>query len=159
MSGTDLSQFSMRDVFRIEVEGQAQALTAGLLALEQNPRRADQLEACMRAAHSLKGAARIVEIGAGVTLAHAMEELFVAAQEGRTILSQAQIDQLFVPLLNDQAIDRVQRLGVDGSKPVTVIAFKTQDSIESRIEQINRDTRRIFGIVVGGLSEEAYPRH
>ena len=94
MSGADLSQFSMRDVFRIEVEGQAQALTAGLLALEQNPRRADQLEACMRAAHSLKGAARIVDIGAGVTLAHAMEELFVAAQEGRTILSQAQIDLL-----------------------------------------------------------------
>jgi two-component system sensor histidine kinase and response regulator WspE len=94
MSGADLGEFSMRDLFRVEAEAQAQALTAGLLALEQNPGRADQLEACMRAAHSLKGAARIVDIGAGVTLAHAMEELFVAAQEGRTVLSQRQIDLL-----------------------------------------------------------------
>ena len=31
----------------------------------------------MRAAHSLKGAARIVEIHPGVTIAHAMEDLFV----------------------------------------------------------------------------------
>ena len=35
-------------------------LTSGLLALERDHALADQLEACMRAAHSLKGAARIV---------------------------------------------------------------------------------------------------
>jgi len=94
MKGEDLSQFSMRDLFRIEAEGQTHALTAGLLALEQNPRRADQLEACMRAAHSLKGAARIVEIHPAVTIAHAMEDLFVAAQEGRTLLGRPHIDLL-----------------------------------------------------------------
>ena len=90
----DLGDFSMRELFKIEAQAQAQVLTAGLLALEQNPRRADQLEECMRAAHSLKGAARIVDIGGGVIVAHAMEELFVAAQEGRTLLSRAQIDVL-----------------------------------------------------------------
>lgn len=90
----DLSQFSMRDLFRIEAESQVSALTLGLLALEQDSRRADQLEACMRAAHSLKGAARIVDIRAGVTIAHAMEDLFVAAQEGRTRLGRAHIDLL-----------------------------------------------------------------
>ncbi len=93
MSGS-LHQFSMRDLFRIEVQAQAQALVAGLLALEQDPCRAEQLEACMRAAHSLKGAARLVDIGAGVIIAHAMEELFVAAQDGRTVLTRAQIDML-----------------------------------------------------------------
>jgi two-component system, chemotaxis family, sensor histidine kinase and response regulator WspE len=90
----DLSGFSMRDLFRIEAESQVGALTPGLLALEQDPARADQLEACMRAAHSLKGAARIVDIRAGVTIAHAMEDLFVAAQEGRTRLGRAHIDLL-----------------------------------------------------------------
>lgn len=94
MTGVDLSQLSMRDLFRIEAQAQAEALTSGLLALEKNPTRADQLEACMRAAHSLKGAARIVDIGAGVIVAHAMEELFVSVQEGRTILTRRQIDLL-----------------------------------------------------------------
>jgi len=94
MTAASFSQSSMRDLFGIEADSQTQALTVGLLALEQDPARADQLEACMRAAHSLKGAARIVEIHPGVTIAHAMEDLFVAAQTGRVILDQSQIDLL-----------------------------------------------------------------
>lgn len=90
----DLSQFSMRDLFRIDAESQTEALTTGLLVLEKEPRRADQLEACMRAAHSLKGAASIVGIQPGVTAAHAMEDLFVAAQAGNVVLGQPQIDLL-----------------------------------------------------------------
>jgi two-component system sensor histidine kinase and response regulator WspE len=96
MMGDDLSQFSMRDLFRIEAESQTGALTVGLLVLERDPRRADQLEACMRAAHSLKGAARIVEIHPGVTIAHAMEDVFVAAQNGSVLLHQPQIDLLLL---------------------------------------------------------------
>lgn len=90
----DLSQFSMRDLFRIEAEGQAEALTAALLALEKDPLRADHIEACMRAAHSLKGAARIVEIHAAVSIAHAMEDLFVLAQQRSIRLDHARIDRL-----------------------------------------------------------------
>jgi two-component system sensor histidine kinase and response regulator WspE len=90
----DFSQFSMRDLFRMETEGQTQALTAALLDLEKNPVRPDLLEASMRAAHSLKGAARIVEIQPAVTIAHAMEDLFVLAQEGSVRLDQAAIDLL-----------------------------------------------------------------
>lgn len=94
MSGRDLSQLSMQDLFRVEAETQTQVLTTGLLALERNPKAADQLETCMRAAHSLKGAARIVDVGAGVVLAHAMEDFLVAAQTGRITLDQTQIDLL-----------------------------------------------------------------
>jgi two-component system sensor histidine kinase and response regulator WspE len=94
MSDGDLSDFSMQDLFRLEAEGQAQVLTAGLLVLERKPTAADQLEACMRAAHSLKGAARIVDRGAAVRVAHAMEDCFVAAQNGRLILHQEAIDLL-----------------------------------------------------------------
>ena len=90
----DLSNFSMFDLFRTEVESQVQVLTAGLLALERDPAAADQLEAAMRAAHSLKGAARIVGLDAGVTVAHAMEDCFVAAQQGRLVLHQGRIDRL-----------------------------------------------------------------
>ena len=94
MTAKDLSELSMLELFRVEVENQAPLLTAGLLALERDPEAADQLEACMRAAHSLKGAARIVDIAAAVGVAHAMEDCFVAAQESRLRLRQDHIDLL-----------------------------------------------------------------
>ena len=84
----------MLDLFHLEVEAQGQILTAGLLALERSPAAADQLEECMRAAHSLKGAASIVGLQAGVRVAHAMEDCFVAAQQGSLVLRQYQIDRL-----------------------------------------------------------------
>jgi len=49
MTGQDASQLSMLELFRIEAENQAQALIAGLLALERSPTSGEQLEACMRA--------------------------------------------------------------------------------------------------------------
>ena len=94
MTTADISQWSMRELFGAEAESQTQALTDGLLALEREPKCAAQLEACMRAAHSLKGAARIVDIDAAVSLAHAMEDFFVGAQEGRVALDQGSIDLL-----------------------------------------------------------------
>jgi two-component system, chemotaxis family, sensor histidine kinase and response regulator WspE len=94
MSGPNLSQFSMLDLFREEVETQALVLTTSLLALERDRGQADQLEICMRAAHSLKGAARIVGLDVGVRVTHAMEDRFVAAQAGDLTLDGAQIDQL-----------------------------------------------------------------
>ncbi len=90
----DLSNFSMFDLFRVEVENQSLVLTDSLLALERNPSAADHLESAMRAAHSLKGAARIVGLDAGVNVAHAMEDCFVAAQDGRLTLHQTRIDLL-----------------------------------------------------------------
>ncbi len=90
----DLSNLSMFELFRVEVENQAQVLTAGLLALERDPAAADHLESAMRAAHSLKGAARIVGLGVGVNVAHAMEDCFVAAQSGRLTLHRVRIELL-----------------------------------------------------------------
>ncbi|MER8957177.1 hybrid sensor histidine kinase/response regulator [Mesorhizobium sp. M0833] len=95
MSGADYSQFSMLDLFRAELATQSQALTSGLLALERDPISAQSLEACMRAAHSLKGAARIVDLTPAVEVAHAMEECLVTAQRGQLRLGREHIDTLF----------------------------------------------------------------
>lgn len=84
----------MLDLFRLETESQAQVLTSGLLALERDPAASEHLESCMRAAHSLKGAARIVGVNAGVHVSHAMEDTFVAAQRGDILLRQDHIDVL-----------------------------------------------------------------
>ncbi|MFM0073377.1 hybrid sensor histidine kinase/response regulator [Paraburkholderia sediminicola] len=98
---------SLIDLFREEARTQARVLNDGLLTLDRAPRDAAALEACMRAAHSLKGAARIVGVQVGVELAHAMEDCFVAAQEGRALLDAAWIDELL------RGVDIVARIGND----------------------------------------------
>lgn len=94
MSGEDLSDLSMLELFRAELAAQSQAFTAGLLALERDPVAAVHLEACMRAAHSLKGAARIIDLTPAVQVAHEMEECLVAAQHGKIRLNRRHIDAL-----------------------------------------------------------------
>lgn len=90
----DLSSFSMLELFRVEAEAQVAALTAGLLEVERDPTAAQALEALMRAAHSLKGAARLVNLPVLAGVAHAMEGCFVAAQQGRLRLGKSEIDAL-----------------------------------------------------------------
>jgi two-component system sensor histidine kinase and response regulator WspE len=85
---------SMWELFELEAQSQTQVLTAGLLELESEPQSAPALERCMRAAHSLKGAARIVNLPAAVSVAHAMEDGLVAAQNERIRLHPAAIDAL-----------------------------------------------------------------
>ena len=48
----------------------------------------------MRAAHSLKGAARIVGLDAAVRVAHALEDNFVAAQRGEFAIKSSDVDVL-----------------------------------------------------------------
>lgn len=55
MTPEQMRDASLLELFSLEAEAQTQVLSAGLMALERNPTQADQLEACMRAAHSLKG--------------------------------------------------------------------------------------------------------
>ena len=94
MSDEDLSSFSMLDLFRVELDSQAKLLTEGLLALESDNAAEEVLESLMRAAHSLKGAARIVNLNPAVRVAHALEDVFVAAQRGRVFLVRGEIDLL-----------------------------------------------------------------
>ncbi len=94
MSADNFGDMSMRELFALEVDTQVQVLTDALLALEANPLAADQLDACMRAAHSLKGAARIVNLEVAVRVAHQMEDCFVSAQRGSLRLQHRQIDWL-----------------------------------------------------------------
>ena len=96
---------SMLDLFHQEVRMQVQALNAGLLALEREEGAAEALQTCMRAAHSLKGAARIVGIDSVVGIAHAMEEGFVAAQQQQARLGRRQVDVLL------HGVDLLERVG------------------------------------------------
>lgn len=85
---------SLLELFKLEAESHCAALTEGLLALEKSPGDTSAVEPLMRAAHSVKGAARIVGLDVVVTLAHVMEECFLNAKSGKEALSAGRVDQL-----------------------------------------------------------------
>lgn len=105
MTPDDLHNASMAELYRLEAVEQTRALNSGLLGLERDPRHPGHLEACMRAAHSLKGAARVVGIELGVRVAHVMEDLLVAAIDGRVALRPDHFDALL------QGSDLLLRVG------------------------------------------------
>ncbi len=84
---------SIFDLFRMEAEEQVRVLQTELIQLEAGAASVSTLESLMRASHSLKGAARIVGLDLIVRLTHAMEDRFVAAQDGDALNSE-EIDRM-----------------------------------------------------------------
>ena len=91
----NMDNLPMLELFRVEAENQTAILTSALLELERGTAAPRQLEVLMRAAHSLKGAARIVNLQSAVRVAHAMEDCFAQAQQGKLELRQRETDALF----------------------------------------------------------------
>jgi two-component system sensor histidine kinase and response regulator WspE len=103
----DLSGFSMLELFRLEAESQTAVLSAGVLAVEAPDRSPRLIESLMRAAHSLKGAARIVGLDPAVRVAHALEDCFVAAGRGAIRVGAEHVDALL------SAIDFLSSIAAD----------------------------------------------
>ncbi len=117
MSHADLS---MVELFRIEVENQAAEIIKGLLELERDAHSPKQLQSLMRSSHSIKGAARIVNLPNAVVLAHAMEDCFSAAQKGLK-LKRPHFDLLL------KGADHLARIALlDENKIAAWIADNTQ---------------------------------
>ncbi len=129
----DLSSLSMLELFRVETENQTAILTSGLLALEREPAAPQQLEMLMRAAHSLKGAARIVNLQPAVRVAHALEDCFVAAQRGALQLHQSEIDLLL------RGVDLLQHLG----KQVEANPSDWEDKSRAEIQELLNSLARL----------------
>ncbi|RRV22176.1 hybrid sensor histidine kinase/response regulator [Pseudomonas sp. o96-267] len=135
MTPDQMRDASLLDLYRLEAEAQKQVLDTGLLILERDPSNASQLEACMRAAHSLKGAARIVGLDHGVQIAHAMEDLLVAAQEGLLRLLPDHIDALL------QGSDLLLRIG----------QAQQDAELEARVETVTTRLQVLLGNAVPAL--------
>lgn len=58
------------------------------------------------------------------------------------------LDELFVPGLNRQAIDRAHRIGQDLTQSVQVRKYLCRNTIESRVQQILRTKSKLFGEIV-----------
>jgi two-component system sensor histidine kinase and response regulator WspE len=97
----------MLELFRLEAESQTAVLSAGVLAVEAPDRSPRLIESLMRAAHSLKGAARIVGLDPAVRVAHALEDCFVAAGRGAIRVGAEHVDALL------SAIDFLSSIAAD----------------------------------------------
>lgn len=129
MTPDQMRDASLLELFRLEAEAQKQVLDSGLMILERDPLNAAQLEACMRAAHSLKGAARIVGLDTGVRVAHAMEDLLVAAQEQQLRLLPEHIDALL------QGSDLLLRIG----------QTQPDEAIDTQVASVTSCLQMLFG--------------
>ncbi len=107
----------------MEAESSLSVLADGVLRLKEQPDDAETLQAMMRAAHSLKGAARVIQLNDAVSLAHHMEDAMVAMQQGRSHWH----DGCVAPML--RAIDTLQAFAdqktVDASELTTLNASLT----------------------------------
>ncbi len=87
--------------FAVEAEEHLQTLTRDLLALEKGPgaeKSAELLAEIFRAAHSLKGAARAVNLGAAGEVSHHLETLFARLRDGELAASPALFDLIYQAL-------------------------------------------------------------
>ncbi|MEW5734042.1 MAG: hybrid sensor histidine kinase/response regulator [Thermodesulfobacteriota bacterium] len=84
--------------FQVEMEDHLQSMEADLIALEQEDseeKRGETLVSLFRAAHSLKGAARAVDLRVIEIISHGMEDALSALGSGETSFGPALFDILF----------------------------------------------------------------
>ncbi len=132
MAANDLHDSSMLDLFRMEAETQTGILSDGLLELEANPENLARIEELMRAAHSLKGAARIVNLDTIVQLTHAMEDHLVGIQEGKHTPTNATIDVLF------ECLDFLKEVAEWSDEEAQNKAAASQTPVETLIQKIDQ---------------------
>ncbi len=92
----DVSQLSLSDLFCMEVTTQMAVYNHALLSLETSQDNTQALQDLMRSAHSIKGAARIVQANVVVAIAHDLEDYFVAAQSGEVLPTADHVDVLLM---------------------------------------------------------------
>ena len=90
-SGID---FTMLELFKVEAENQAKIIDENLLLLEDDTENSSIIEILMRASHSIKGAARMINFQEIVEISHRMEDCFVNTQNGLITLDKKAIDLL-----------------------------------------------------------------
>ena len=90
--------------FKPEIDERLGNLTKGVLELEDAPDDPEILASLFREAHTIKGSARMLELGAPVDLAHRMEDVFDGVRNGRLTFGAELADVLL------QCIDQVTRM-------------------------------------------------
>ena len=109
----------------MEAESHTATLSAGLMSLEEASATQEVIDPLMRAAHSIKGAARIVGLDAIVRVAHAMEDCFVQTQKGNLVLRPEHVDVLL------RGVDLLVQVAQLGEAEVAAWQSERADEIDA----------------------------
>jgi two-component system sensor histidine kinase and response regulator WspE len=126
----DPGDTSLWSLYRGEVDAHARVLNDGLLALERQPADLVHVPSLMRAAHSLKGAARIVRHQVVSDLAHAVEDRLVAAQRGRAPLTRAVVARLL------EAVDLIGRVSPEAEDQRDALVAEHEAIVRQLVDQL-----------------------
>lgn len=124
------------NIFKTEADEHLQALSKGLLELEKNPGKIELIHHLMRSAHTIKGAARMLDLEEIGAISHRMEDLFKAIEDGKVKLSPPIIDLLLE--------------GTDSIKEIIDALFQGQ----STTVNANEMAERLRSITEGKKPEE-----
>src|ERR1035438_5136553 len=133
-SESGLEDVPLIDLFRSEVETHSEVLSAALLALERFPSDMSRIDEMMRAAHSIKGAARVVGVDPAVRVAHVMEDCFVAVQKGAIEFSAGDVDVLL------RAVDLLDKISAATRDPNANL----EHEFSGRVQELVADLQAVL---------------
>lgn len=150
-NNSGLSELSMLELFRMEADTQTRTLTDGLLELENTPNNLAVFEQLMRAAHSLKGAARMVGLDAAVRIAHSMEDIFVSAQKSELDISSDDINILLISV--DMLTAIANATSQDYQKWITEHTPQTDDISAALASLVKGESKPTLSFDVNDISD------
>ncbi len=128
--GTDNSDdLFMLDLFRSELETGVGTLDQGLVGLESGQSR-ETMDAIVRAAHSIKGAARIVGLNSIVSIAGVMENMLTSIRDGKIIPGPEHSDLL------REGTDFFRKLSALNTPEIPDSLKKEEPTIDTMCEQL-----------------------
>ena len=134
-------------IFRVEAGGHLQAISTGLLALGRgmpHPEQGSTVEAVFREIHSLKGAARAVNLGEMEAACQSLENIFSALKGGSLAISAPLADLML------EIVDRLMGILAQEDPSIDVPA--------SRLNQL-RQQLDMMAAQIESPSAEALSRH
>lgn len=124
----------MLELFAVEAAEQAAALHRSLMLLEVQPDQLGLIAPIMRAAHSIKGAARAVRLERTVALAHVMEDRLSSMQRGELAVTEAAIELMMNA--SDMIAEQAEAAKTHGGEQ----ANPKLEALISRLEQISAES-------------------
>lgn len=103
----------LRGLYKAASAEHIETIEAGLIHLEKNPEDRQQLQALLRAAHSLKGDSRMLGVNEAETVTHQMEDLLSEVEQGERVLTSGLCDRLYSGL---DAVRKIAHTAVTGEQ-------------------------------------------
>ncbi len=114
-----------KDLFCTEAEDQLSTLSRTLLLLEEDPRNLEHYATLMRSAHTIKGSSATMGYTEMARLAHLMEDVFRACEQGTLVLSKEAVSAALLATDHlGQSLASIKEADKELSVETTVSALK-----------------------------------